>query len=88
MSESAPCSRFEKVTKHSGSPPDSLIYITIAALGLIVALAWRDAVHAFFVEHFKKNEEDEVKANFIYAIVVTVSMIIIMYALARCTRYN
>jgi hypothetical protein len=88
MSDSSPTSRFEKVTKHSGSPYDSVIYITIAALGLIVALAWRDAVHAFFVEHFKKNEADEVKANFIYAIIVTIAMIMIMYALAKYTRYS
>lgn len=81
-----PRSRLEKVTKQSGKFKDSILYIIVIAGGLIVGLAWRDAVHDFFIDKFGKNEEEYVKVNFIYAVVVTVALVIVLYVLAQVTR--
>lgn len=86
VSAKPPKSRLEKVTKQSGKFKDTILYIIVIAGGLIVALSWRDAVHTLFLEKFAKNEEELVKVSFIYAIVVTVVLVIVFYFLAQFTR--
>lgn len=84
-----PRSRLEKVTRHSGKFKDTFLYTFVAAGGLIVALAWRDASQCFFEKYFDKHlTKNKPKALFIYAIAVTIALGIALYLLSRWTRKN
>lgn len=45
--------------------------------GLVAALAWNDAIQGFFKMFFKKDSG--LKAQFIYAVIITLLIIIIIY---------
>lgn len=84
-----PRSRLEKVTKHSGKLKDTCLYMFVAAGGLIVALAWRDAAQSYFEKYFDEHlAKNKAKTLFVYAITVTIVLIIGLYILSLWTRKN
>ena len=74
-------SRLERTTKHTGHPLDSIIFIVVAAIGFIVALAWRDLATVIFDKYIKP--EDELRAAVMYAIIVTIASILVIYMLSK-----
>jgi di/tricarboxylate transporter len=84
-----PRSRLEKVTKQSGKLKDTVLYTFVAAGGMIVALAWRDAAQCCFEKYCDKHlAKNKSRSLFIYAISTTIILIIGLYILSRFTRKN
>lgn len=61
---------------------DKINSLAVAGLGLVAALAWNDTIKGFF-EIFFPNPEDNIWAQLIYAIVITVVVVLITVFLAR-----
>ncbi len=59
----------------------SMIALSSAALGLVAALAWNDAIK----ETIKRimNSDDSLSSKYIYAILATVLAVVVVIALAR-----
>lgn len=55
-----------------------------AAFGLVAALAWNDAIQALFKSIF--GEASEIWAKFIYAVVITLVIVIIMIILEKHSK--
>lgn len=75
-------SRLEERTKYTGDPIDTLLILTVSVVGLIVALAWRDAVSETFQEYFP-DTGSRISASFAYAILATVFAIVIFLLIAK-----
>jgi ABC-type spermidine/putrescine transport system permease subunit I len=60
---------------------DKFSALITAAFGLVAALAWNEAIKAFFKEFF--GEHETFLPTIIYAIVVTVIAVIITFIVAR-----
>ncbi len=54
----------------------------IAAFGLVAGLAWNEAIKAL-IERFFKDGSDSLSAKFLYAIVITLAVVILTIYLAR-----
>lgn len=59
----------------------TLGYVT-AAFGLVAALAWNDAITAL-IEHWFSMEKNSISAKFVYALIVTLIVVIISFYLAK-----
>jgi uncharacterized BrkB/YihY/UPF0761 family membrane protein len=59
----------------------SMITLASAALGLVAALAWNDAIKALMKEIFQENEG--LASLFSYAILATILAVIVMIVLSR-----
>ncbi len=59
----------------------SCITLASAALGLVAALAWKDAIIALMKEIWGENEG--LAADFIYAILATVIAVVVILVLAN-----
>lgn len=59
----------------------TITYI-VAAFGLVAGLAWNDAIKAL-IEYWFPLNKDSVSAKFIYALLITVVLVIITMYLAR-----
>ena len=53
-----------------------------AALGLVAGLAWNDAIRAL-IEHFFPLEKDTLLAKFIYAVLITLILIVLTTYIIR-----
>lgn len=62
----------------------SIGYI-VAALGLVVGLSWNDAIKSV-IDHFFSTEGSGILAKFVYALAVTVLIILLSQFLLRLTR--
>ncbi|MEK7652248.1 MAG: DUF5654 family protein [Patescibacteria group bacterium] len=62
----------------------SIGYI-VAALGLVVGLSWNDAIKSL-IDHFFKTEGSGITAKFVYAIAITVLIILLSQFLMRLGR--
>ncbi len=60
---------------------EKLTTLATAGFGLVAALAWNDAIQSFFKEIF--GDQSGVWAKFIYAIIITVLVVIITTQLGR-----
>ena len=60
------------------------ITLILGGLGLVVALAWNDAIQAFFKSVFG-DAPNSIVAKFIYALLLTVIITIVSIRLARFT---
>ena len=60
---------------------EKLTTLATAGFGLVAALAWNDAIQSFFKELF--GEQSGVWAKFIYAIIITVLVVVITTQLGR-----
>jgi hypothetical protein len=59
-------------------------YIT-AAFGLVAGLAWNDAIRSF-IEYIFPNKQNTVTAKFIYAILITILVVIVGTYLLRVLK--
>ena len=63
---------------------DKIAALVTASFGLVAALAWNDAIKAVFKEIFGK--EDAVAPMLIYAITVTIIVVILTMIVARAAQ--
>lgn len=75
-------SRLKKITNYTGKPIDTIIIITSIVVGTIAAFAWRDLVDEIF-EKYYNDEADVIKKRLIYALVSTISAVIIIMILSK-----
>jgi hypothetical protein len=54
----------------------------VTALGLVAGLAWNDAVKSA-IEHFFPLEQNGLKAKFIYAVIITLVVVLISVYLVK-----
>ena len=59
-------------------------YVT-AGLGVVAGLAWNDAIKAF-IEEFFPQENSNLLAKFIYAIVITIAVVVISLYLVKLLK--
>jgi hypothetical protein len=59
----------------------SMITLASAALGLVAALAWNDAIKET-IKRFM-NSDDSLSSKYVYAIVATVLAVVVVVVLAR-----
>ncbi len=57
----------------------------VAGLGLVAGLAWNDAIKAA-IEYFFPLERNSLTAKFLYAVLITLAVIILSTYLARLFR--
>ncbi|HXW02369.1 MAG TPA: DUF5654 family protein [Candidatus Nitrosotenuis sp.] len=60
---------------------DKFSALITAAFGLVAALAWNEAIQAFFKEFF--GEQETFMPKIIYAVVVTILAVIFTFIVAR-----
>lgn len=74
-----------KVRTLTGEVVAQLLALATSALGLVAALAWNDAVQAVFKEYFPKA--GGVWGRFLYAIFLSLVIIVITINLTRLAKY-
>lgn len=57
----------------------------LAALGLIAGLAWNDAIK-FAIEYFFPQDQNSLKAKLVYALIITLIVVILSFYLARVAK--
>ncbi|MHB8870950.1 MAG: DUF5654 family protein [Candidatus Doudnabacteria bacterium] len=57
----------------------------VAALGLVAGLSWNDAIKSL-IDHFFKTESSGISIKFLYAIVITVLIVLLSQFLMRLGR--
>ena len=57
----------------------------MAAFGLVAGLAWNDAIKSF-IEHVFPMEENSLWAKFIYAIIITLILVIVSVYIVKILR--
>ena len=62
---------------------DKVITLMTGAMGLVAALAWNDAMRKLFERVFGTAGSGDVTAMFIYAAIVTATVVIVTYRLTR-----
>ena len=62
---------------------DKVITLMTGAMGLVAALAWNDAMRKLFERLFGTQGSGDVTAMFIYAAIVTATVVIVTYRLTR-----
>jgi hypothetical protein len=62
---------------------DKVITLMTGAMGLVAALAWNDAMRKLFERVFGTQGSGDVTAMFIYAVIVTATVVIVTYRLSR-----
>jgi uncharacterized membrane protein YidH (DUF202 family) len=70
-----------RTTRFSREVVATMISLASAAFGVVAALAWNEAITAWFNEVFTKG--DRIGALFIYALVVTLVGVIVIVLLGR-----
>ncbi len=56
----------------------------MGAFGLVAALAWNDAIKAL-IDNFFESPGDDIIARFIYAVIITVIVVVVTWQLTRWT---
>ena len=64
---------------------DKINKLAAAGLGLVAALAWNDAIKALFEVIFPQPDQN-IWAQFIYAVIITLIVVLITVYLARYLR--
>lgn len=61
----------------------------LTALGLVAGLAWNDAIKSFIEYVFPPDHEgNTLKAKFVYAVLITIIIVIVSAYLARLSHKN
>lgn len=55
----------------------------LAGFGVVAGLAWNEAIKAFIERFFPASEGSDILAKFIYAIVITIFVVIMMFVVAK-----
>ncbi len=62
---------------------EKVVTLMTGAMGLVAALAWNDAMRKLFERVFGTQGSGDVTAMFIYATIVTATVVIVTYRLTR-----
>jgi len=62
---------------------EKVITLMTGAMGLVAALAWNDAIRKLFERIFGTQGSGDITAMFIYAIVITATIVLVTYRLTR-----
>ncbi len=62
---------------------EKITTLITGAMGLVAALAWNDAIRKLFERIFGTQGSGDITAMFIYAIIVTATIVIVTYRLTR-----
>jgi nitric oxide reductase large subunit len=62
---------------------EKVITLMTGAMGLVAALAWNDAIRKLFERIFGTQGSGDITAMFVYAIIVTATIVIVTYRLTR-----
>lgn len=54
----------------------------VGAFGIVAGLAWNDAIRAL-IDHFSKSEANSLPAKFLYAIIITLIVVVVTMYLLR-----
>lgn len=65
---------------------EKMTSLATAGFGLVAALAWNDAIKAIFDTYFPKNSSN-ISAQLIYAIVLTVLIVLVTVRLGKVTDF-
>lgn len=81
--------KFEQIKKESntirGEAKEKVVGYIVAAFGLVAGLAWNEAVRSL-IETVFPQQENNLTAKFIYAIVISVIVVIVSLYLVRLTK--
>jgi hypothetical protein len=64
---------------------DRIIQLMTAAFGLVAALAWNSAIQELFTAIF--GEAGSLAAKFLYAVIITIVVVIVTVRLARLSEH-
>lgn len=70
-----------KSIEHSRATVQSMITLASAALGLVCALAWNEAIKALMKSML--GEDDSIPGLFTYAVLATIVAVVVLLLLAR-----
>jgi len=62
---------------------EKVVTLMTGAMGFVAALAWNDAVRKLFERIFGTAGSGDITAMFIYAIIITATVVIVTYRLTR-----
>lgn len=62
---------------------EKVITLMTGAMGLVAALAWNDAMRKLFERVFGTAGSGDITAMFIYAIIITSTVVLVTYRLTR-----
>jgi hypothetical protein len=62
---------------------DKVVTLMTGAMGLVAALAWNDTIRTLFQRIFGTQGSGDITAMFIYAVIVTLAVVIVTYRLTR-----
>lgn len=87
MDEPSPVENYlvRRMRSFTGEVVAQLLQLAMSALGLVAALAWNDAVQAVFKEYFPASSG--VTGRFIYALLLSLAIIVILINLTRLANY-
>ncbi len=71
----------KKLNKTQKEIQEKMLTLILAGFGLVTALAWNDAIQTMFKIFFPKSEG--VIGKFIYAVMVTILVVIISFQLKK-----
>ena len=74
-----------EIAKVKSEVQNKTIKYIVGAFGLVAGLAWNDAIKAF-IEYFFPQDQNGLKAKFIYALVITCIVVIFSFYLARLEK--
>jgi hypothetical protein len=88
MAEEKPKEKTKELTKAEEQKlhvyfVEKIITLMTGAMGLVAALAWNDAMRKLFERVFGTQGSGDVTAMFIYAIIVTATVVLVTYRLTR-----
>ena len=62
---------------------EKVVTLMTGAMGLVAALAWNDAIRKLFERVFGTQGSGDITAMFIYATIVTTTVVVLTYRLTR-----
>lgn len=64
---------------------NQMVKYVVAALGLVAGLAWNDAIKSA-IEYFFPQDQNSLKAKIIYALIITLIVVILSFYLVRVAK--
>ena len=65
---------------------DNFTQLITSGFGLVAALAWNEAIQAVFAKFFPEEQMGGLIAKIIYAIIITVLIVLVVYQLGRVSN--
>lgn len=64
---------------------EKILGYILTSFGLVAGLAWNEAIKAF-IDRFFSSSGDDLQAKFVYALIMTVFVVVISFYLSRLFR--